>query len=339
MIRLSLIRGRRWIAGIATAALVTACGGLPSTLPIPRPSGGGGTQLTDDQQLKLAAMQRLFNLLDTTPRDGQTVLTTRITKSGGTPRDYALGVVAPAQATLAFSWQFTDPPTNTNASGTVQLDNLAVSGGTVIARQLTPVKIRFAYGRSDVDPGRSDMDDYQNSPRHTVQTYTRAGPDGSVKPYSPNGTDTGSIHIPVVPVTHAIRAAMTLQQDLSVTEASGRTARLGSASPLDVSCKLFRSSQPGATENVAIRISSAPPVVWSANDSPTGVAYTGPGTYVNQHIFMGEGTISGLVVVNPDERSGTISASQPGPIAGIDAVSGRFLCPPRAVEKTLESYS
>lgn len=47
-------------------------------------------------------------------------------------------------------------------------------------------------------------------------------------------------------------------------------------------------------------------------------AYRGSGTYVNQHVEMGDGTVPVTVVINADERSGTINGSQPT-IAGVKA--------------------
>lgn len=343
MTKLGALLRLQWVAAVAAATLVSACGGLPSSLPVPRPAAsGGGGQLSDEQQLKLAAMQRLFSLLNATQRDGQTVLTTRITQSGTagghqqSPRDYAQGRVSPTQATLDFSWQFTDPPTNTNASGTIRLDHLTVFPGTMSEGGPDTVGIQFGYaGSSEVERGASTRTGVGNSPQRTLQWYSRPHPGSAISPPE----DSGSIHVAVVPLANAIRSSMSLQQNLSITEASGRTYHIGRVEPNEVNCKLSRSNQSRARDNVAVQAPGAPPVVWSADDSPDAAAYRGPGTYLNQHIFMTNGTVPGTVVVNPDQRSGTLTGSQPGPISGADAVSGTFLCAPRSVEPTVESYS
>lgn len=342
MTKLGALLRPQWVAAVAIATLVTACG-LPSSLPVPRPARSNGAgQLTDEQQLKLAAMQRLFSLLNATQRDGQTLLTTRITQSGTadghrqSPRDYALGKVSPAQATLDFSWHFTDPPTKTNASGTIRLDHLTVFPGTLSQGGPATVGIQFGYAASsDVERGASTRTGSGNSPQRTLQWYSRPHTGSQISPPE----DSGSIHVAVVPLANAIRSVMSLQQNLSITEASGRTYRVGRVEPNQVNCKLSRSDQSRARDNLVVEAPGAPPVVWSVDDSPDGAAYRGPGTYLNQHIFMTNGTVPGTVVVNPDQRSGTLTGSQPGPISGVDAVSGTFLCAPRSMEPTLESYS
>lgn len=339
------IVARRWVAAAGIISLMTACGGLPTSLPIPRSTAGtgGSQQSADEQQLMLATMQRLFNLLNTTQRDGQTVLTTRITKSVTTdgrrigPRDYALGKVSPAQATLDFTWHFTDPPTSTDASGTIRLDHIGVLRGQYSGGRLETVELQFGYAVSaKVEAGDQNVGDWQNTPQQTVQVYMRSDTNGGVDPSG--HASTGAIHMPVVPLGRAIRSKMTVPEDLAVTEGSGAVVRIGSVSPNDVRCKLFRSGQSRAPENVAVDSPTAP-VKWTADDSPDTNAYRGAGTYVNQHVEMGYGTIPATVIVNADERSGTITGSQPAPISGEEAVSGKFVCLPPSVETTLPSYS
>lgn len=333
----------RLVAAAAIASLMAACGGLPTSLPIPRPTAG--TQKpAEDEQLMLATMQRLFNLLNTTQRDGQTVLTTRITNSATTdghrigPRDFAQGKVSPAQATLEFTWHFTDPLTSTDATGTIRLDHIGVYGGQVSGARLETVELHFGYAASaQVEAGGQNDGDWENNPQHTVQVYTRSDPNGGVA--TSQRASTGAIHMPVVPLGRAIRSKMTMHEDLSVTQASGTIVRIGSVSPSHVRCNLIRSSQSRSPENVDVDSPTAP-VLWTAGDSDdTTKDYRGPGTYVNQHVAMGNGTVPATVVVNADERSGTIFGSQPGPIAGVEAVSGTFVCPPPSVETTLPSYS
>lgn len=301
-------------------------------------------------------MQHWFDLLNTTQRDGSTTLTTKVTGQGrtdghaNTALDYALNKVAAHDATLDISWHFADPLTNTNASGEAALEGIHFGTARYIEDNGSYVVVTYSYRATtggNVHNGR------------VAQGYIRLGGGSAVASVggasvynytAPNATPyPGSIHVPIAVISYAIRAAMTVPEELTVrlgrdaVVADVRSARwdpewglyeypttsgqAGGVAQDRVQCSLPRAGPETESRNVEMDY-----VWWSLQDAR-------PGVYANQGITLstraGPEDLNGTVVVNPDLRTGSMQGS--GRTfnilvgEGTSTVSGRWVCPPSSV--------
>lgn len=299
-------------------------------------------------------MQHWLDLLNTTQRDGSTTLTTKITGQGhtdghaNTALDYALNKVAAHDATLDVSWHFADPLTNTNAFGDVALEGIHFGTARYIDDNGSYMVVTYSYRATtggNVHNGR------------VAQGYIRRGGRSAVTPVgggvynytAPNpNTHPGSIHVPVAVISYAIRAAMTVPEDLTVRvgrDADPKDVRSARWDPVwgsyeypttsglsggiyndRVQCRLPRAELETESRNVEMDY-----VWWSL---PQGQDAR-PGVYANQQITLAPDQLKGTVVVNPDLRTGSMQGSGPSTSSlsglGTSTVSGRWVCPPSSV--------
>ena len=349
---------RRLVLVAATAMLLAGCG-VPSQLTgLQRATGLASPTpaLNARQETARAAMQHWFDHLNTTQRDGSTTLTTKITGQGrtdghaNTPLDYALNKVAAHDATLDISWHFADPLTNTNASGDVALEGIHFGTARYIDDNGSYVVVTYSYRATtggNVHDGR------------VAQGYIRLGGRSAVTPtlgvvynYTaavPNAHP-GSIRIPIAVISYAIRAAMTVPEELTVrlgrdaTPKDVRSARWdpvwgvyeypttsgqSSAANDRVQCSLPRAELETESRNVEMDY-----VWWS----PPQGQDARPGAHANQQITLSlepSDQLEGTVVVNPDLRTGSMQGSGLSTSSlnglGTTTVSGRWVCPPSSV--------
>lgn len=352
---------RRWCLVVAMAMALTGCG-LPSAFKgLQRATGSASpTPLSSGQETVRLTMQHVLDLLNNTQREGATTLTTRIASSGhtnghaNTAMDYALSRVPDKEATLAVTWHFNDPITNTDISGTIELRGIRVESVTYDPSAEGYIA-RMTYAYRETPNRLGDTGDHL-----FLQGYfkSRTGPDlrpvpapapvrgrtGSWSVVSPN-QESGSIHIPLAPMTWAIRSAMTIPEGL-VARSDQQALDVQSAqwlSPGDdepkkllptyntgdvVHCGLPQGFDGGPIfGNVNVEVGQ---IMWGVQEG----RQASPGLHPNEQIVLEHGwelIKAGMVVVNPDGRTGTMQGSQPRPQGGTNTVSGRWVCPPGSV--------
>lgn len=350
---------RRWVLVAATAMLLVGCG-VPSPLAgLQRATGLASPTpaLNARQETARAAMQHWFDLLNTTQRDGSTTLTTKITGQGrtdghaNTALDYALNKVAAHDATLDISWHFADPLTHTNTSGEAALEGIHFATARHLADNGSYVFVTYSYRAttdSDADNGTVAQGYIRPGGRSAIAAEDAGGVNGYQTAHpTPHP---GSIHVPIAVISYAIRAVMTVPEELTVrlgtdaVVADVRSARWdpewgsyeypttsgqsGGASQNRVQCSLRRDELEAEKRNVEIDY------VWWTLPSRTPP----PAVYANQQITLATTMpedLNGTVVVNPDLRTGSMQAS--GRTInilvgeGTSTVSGRWVCPPSSV--------
>jgi hypothetical protein len=305
-------------------------------------------------------MQRLLDLLNAQQRDGTTQLTTKITASGhtgghaNTAVDYALGRVAPNEAKLDVAWHFEDPITSTDVSETVVLRGIRIEAVDYDPSAVAHIA-RFGYTYQETPSRLSHPGDHV-----FLQGYFKSKTGSDVRPnaapapvgrpgdswttVTPN-QQPGSIHIPIGPMTYAIRSAMTIQEGLTARSdqqpldvQSARWLNVSDDEPKKllptyntgdvVHCGVPQGFDGGAIlGRVNVEVGK---ILWGVQEGQQASA----GSHANEQIVLDNGweLINGAtVVVNPDKRTGTMQGSQPRPQGGTNTVSGRWVCPPSSV--------
>lgn len=346
---------------MAVVMLLTGCGLPPAFKGLQRATGLASPTpaLSPTQETIRVMMQHLLDLLNTTQRDGTTTLTTKITANGhteghaNTAIDYALGRVGSNEATLDLTWHFDDPITNTDVSGAIELRGIRVEivdydpdVGGYIARVIytfreTPNRLS---GPGDVLYLQGYVKSQRGSDLRPVLAPPLLGArSGSWSAVAPD-EEPGSIHIPVAPITWAIRSAMTIpegllahsdQQPLDVQSAQWLYA--GDDEPKKllpmyeqedvVRCGLPKGFASALFGSINVEVGG---ILWGVQGSDQA----NPGLYPNTLIVLEQGSEQingGTVVVNPDRRTGTMQGSQPRAHGGTNTVSGRWVCPPSSV--------